>query len=106
MHHTQLTQPFTDYVTDQWVEGDRSFWNHYETEGPRITNIIEGWHSKLKKMTQHAHPNIYTTIQLFKDIQNSIEIAKIQRAVGGTIRPRAKKYLNIDRWLATLKDRY
>ena len=33
----------------------------------------------------HAHPNIYTAIQLFKDIQNSIEIAKIQKAVGGTI---------------------
>jgi hypothetical protein len=31
---TQLTQPFTDYVTDQWAEGDRSLWNHYGTEGP------------------------------------------------------------------------
>ena len=50
--------------------------------------------------------NIYTEIQLFKDIQSSIEIAKIQRAVGGTIRPRAMKYLNIDRRLATLKDKY
>jgi hypothetical protein len=103
---TQWTQPFTDYVTDQWVEGDRSLWNHYGTEGPRTTNSIEGWHSKLKKMTQHAHPNIYTAIQLFKDIQNSIEIATIQRALGGTIRPRTRKYLNIDRRLATLKDRY
>ena len=45
-------------------------------------------------------------MQLFKDIQNSIEIAKIQRAIGGTIRPRAKKYFNIDRQLATLKDIY
>jgi hypothetical protein len=51
------------------------------------TKIIEGWHSKLMKMTQHAHPNIYTAIQIFKDIQSSIGIAKIQRAVGGTIRP-------------------
>jgi hypothetical protein len=92
---TQLPQPFTDYVTGQWVEGDRSLWNHYGTEGPRTTNSIEGWHSKHKKMTQHAHPNTYTAIQLFKDIQNSIEIAKIQRAVG-TIRPWAKKYLSID----------
>jgi hypothetical protein len=57
-------------------------------------------------MTQHAHPNIYTAMQLFKDIQNSIEIAEIQRAVGGIIRPWAKKYLNIDRRLATLKYRY
>jgi hypothetical protein len=38
--------------------------------------------------------------------QNSIEIAKIQRAVGGIIRPRAKKYLKIDSRLATPKDRY
>jgi hypothetical protein len=72
---TQLTQPFTDYVTDKWVEGDRSLWNHYGTEGQRTTNNIEGWHSKLKKMTQHAHRNIYTLIQPFKDIQNGIEIA-------------------------------
>jgi hypothetical protein len=70
------------------------------------TKIIEGWHSKLMKMTQHAHPNIYTAIQIFKDIQSSIGMAKIQRAVGGTIRPWAKKYLNIDRRLATLEDRY
>jgi hypothetical protein len=35
-----------------------------------------------------------------------LHIANIQRAVGGTIRPRDKKYLNIDRRLATLKDRY
>ena len=31
---TQLIQHFTDYVTDQWVEGDRSLWNigttHYQ----------------------------------------------------------------------------
>jgi hypothetical protein len=53
--------------------------------------------SKLKNMTQHAHPNFYTAIQLFKDIQNSIEIAKIQRAVVSTIGPWAKNYLNIDR---------
>jgi hypothetical protein len=75
-YNTQLTQPFTEYVTDQWVEGDRYLRNYYGTEGRRTTKSIEGWHSKLKKMTQHAHPNIYTAIQLFKDIQNSIEIAK------------------------------
>jgi hypothetical protein len=57
---TRLTQSFTDNVTDQWVEGDRSLWNHYGTEGPRTTNSIEGWHRKLKKMTQHAHPNIHS----------------------------------------------
>ena len=74
-YNTQLTQPFTEDFTDQRVEGDRYLRNYYGTEGRRTTNSIEGWHSKLKKMTQHAHPNIYTVIQLFKDNQNNIEIA-------------------------------
>lgn len=103
---TQLTQPFTDYVTDQWVEGDHALWNHYETQGPRTTNNIEGWHNKLKKMTQHSHPNIFTAIQMFKDVQNANDIARIQIAAGGTTRPRAKRYINIDRRLTTLKERY
>lgn len=103
---TQITQTFTDYVTEQWVEGDRTRWNHFGTQGPRTNNNIEGWHSKIKKMTQQAHPNIFTAIKMFKDVQNANDINRIQRAAGGTTRPRAKKYMNIDRRLATLKNRY
>ncbi|XP_060080916.1 uncharacterized protein LOC132560271 [Ylistrum balloti] len=103
---TQQTQTFTDYVTEQWIEGDRQLWNHFHTEGPRATNSVKGWHSKIKKMTQHAHPNIYSAIQMFKDIQNANEINRIQGAAGGTMRPRPKKYMNIDRRLSTLKERY
>ncbi|KAK3102328.1 hypothetical protein FSP39_010519, partial [Pinctada imbricata] len=103
---TDLTERFTDYVTEQWVEGDRLVWNHFENQGPRTANYLEGWHRKLKRIVQHAHPNIYTTIQTFKDLQNANEINRIQRAVGGSIRPKAKKYLTIDHRLSTLKDRY
>ena len=38
---TQLTEQFTDYVTEQWVEGDRTLWNRFGTEGPRTTNNVE-----------------------------------------------------------------
>ena len=31
---TQMTEQFTDNVTEQWVEGDRPLWNHFGTEGP------------------------------------------------------------------------
>ncbi|KAK3082671.1 hypothetical protein FSP39_002261 [Pinctada imbricata] len=103
---TDLTDPFTDYVFDQWIEGDRLLWNHFGTQGPRTTNNMEGWHSKLKKMVQHANPNIYTAIQMIKDVENANEITCTQRAAGGTIRPKCKKYLNIDRRLVALKDRY
>ena len=37
-----LTQHFTDYVTEQWVEGERTMWNHFGTQGPRTNNSLEG----------------------------------------------------------------
>lgn len=98
--------PFTDYVTEQWVNGDKTTWNHFLTEGPRTTNHLEAWHRKLKRRVMHSHPNIYTIIQMFKDMQNMNDISRIQRDAGAPTKPRKKKYVNIDRRLATLKDRY
>ncbi|XP_062572688.1 uncharacterized protein LOC134234630 [Saccostrea cucullata] len=103
---TQATESFTDYVTEQWVNGDRLLWNHFGTEGPRTNNSLEGWHGKLKRMAQHAHPNIFVVVKMFKDIQNAKEIQKIQREAGGSIRPPAKKYATIKRRLQLLKERY
>jgi hypothetical protein len=53
------------------------------------------WGPELGTTLVHLQSYPQGTRQLFKDIQNSIEIAKIQRAVGGTIRPWAKKYLTL-----------
>jgi hypothetical protein len=50
-HSNPTTDPtsFTDYVTTYWVETHRHLWNHYLIQGPRTTNHIEVWHSKIKK---------------------------------------------------------
>ncbi|XP_060065972.1 uncharacterized protein LOC132546279 [Ylistrum balloti] len=88
--------PFTDYVVDQWIDGDRTIWNHYETEGPSTTNHLEAWHGKLKRMVQHARSNIYAIIQIFKDIQTANDITRLQRQAAGTQRPRSRKYQNIE----------
>ena len=45
---------FDDCVTEQWVES----WNHYDNDGPRTTNNVEGWHSKINKICKTAHTNI------------------------------------------------
>ena len=68
------TTAFTDYVTTQWIDGDRQVWNHFNTDGPHTTNHIEGWHNKLKKKVSHAHPNIYTLINTFKNIHAANEV--------------------------------
>jgi len=50
---------FADYVPEQWVESPGlQIWNHFETNGARTTNHVEGWHSKLKKVST-SHPNIH-----------------------------------------------
>jgi hypothetical protein len=47
------TTTFTDYLTTQWIEGDRKVWNHFNTDGSRTTNHIEVWRNKLKKKVAH-----------------------------------------------------
>ncbi|KAJ8307731.1 hypothetical protein KUTeg_014717, partial [Tegillarca granosa] len=49
------TTPFCDYVTEYWVENNRDIWNHFENEGPRKTNHLEGWHNKLKKQVRYRY---------------------------------------------------
>ena len=87
------TTPFADYVTEYWVEGnDRHQWNHFVNEGPRTNNHLEGWHSKLKKLVNHAHPNIYQLIDLLQKTQANTEANQIQIRAGGKQRPQQKKY--------------
>ncbi|XP_060071015.1 uncharacterized protein LOC132550930 [Ylistrum balloti] len=97
------TTPFTDYVTTQWIEGDRHVWNHFDNDGPRTTNNLEGWHSKLKKRIPHAHPNIYLFIRVLKDIQAANDINRIQRAAGGLPVLKRRRYWNLDDRLIQLK---
>ncbi|XP_052696912.1 uncharacterized protein LOC128175382 [Crassostrea angulata] len=95
---------FKTLLPEQWVNGDRLIWNHFVTNGARTNNNLK-WHGKLKRMALHAHPNIYTVINIFKDIQNGKEILQIQKQAGGTIRQPTKKYANIKKRLQTLKER-
>ena len=95
----------TDYVTDTWIEGrfSQPTWNHYQTEGPRTNNHLEGWHNKLKKRVCIAHPTIYKLIDKFKKAQAVNEVKIEQYSNDGHKCKRAKKYHEIDTRLTTLK---
>jgi hypothetical protein len=60
-------------VTEYWVESHQHIWNHFDTDGPRTTNHLEGWHHKLKNHVAHPHPNIFYLINLLKEQQTSTE---------------------------------
>ncbi|KAJ8298323.1 hypothetical protein KUTeg_024854 [Tegillarca granosa] len=97
---------FSDYVTETWVENNRQMWNHYETEGPRTTNHLEGWHHKLNNQMHRAHLNIFTIIKLLQTFQSANEIKIIQLAAGGKRRKKEKKYRDLETRLRQLKERY
>ena len=71
-------------VEDFWLSHWRIHqWNHYQTEGPRTNNHLEGWHNKLKKRFGIAHPTIYKLIDEFKKEQAVNEVKIEQYSNGG-----------------------
>ena len=96
---------FKDYVTETWVEGHLQHWNHYDNDGPRTTNAVEGWHHKLNAMCRRPHPNIYLFIQTLQKEQAANEAKIIQLDAGGIVRPKKRKYRQLDQRIQLLKDR-
>lgn len=96
---------FADYVTESGLK-DEQFWNHFDNTGPRTNNILEGWHSKINKQLNAAHPNIYRLISLLQCIQANNEADIIQTAAGAKQRPQEVRYRRIDHRLTQLKNRF
>lgn len=63
---TAPVMQFKDYVTETWVEGHLEMWNHFDHDGPRTTNAVEGWHNKFNRMCRRAHPNVFVFIELLQ----------------------------------------
>lgn len=97
---------FCDYVTETWVETDRTESNHFDNTGARTTNHVEGWHSKMNKICKRSHPNIYVLVQMLQKEQATNEAKMIQLSAGGKPRSKRRKYRNLDSQLQHLKDRF
>jgi hypothetical protein len=87
-------------------------WYTFRPIGEKMLNNMMKNISKMENLTKNytnhcvratTSKNIFTIIQTFNEIQNSNDINKTQREARGTVRPRAKKYLNLDHRLAILK---
>jgi len=105
---TVPTRAFADNVTETWLEGtfDRDMWNHFNTNGARTTNHLEGWHQKLNRLTKKAHPNIFEFISVIQTEQAANEV-KILQLEGRAAPPRKRsKYVRLDQRLLTLKQTF
>ena len=111
LHHEFPDVPdienFMDYFDQQWMATwPPSIWNHYNKNGPRTNNHLEGFHSKLNKHFTSAHPNIFLFLDTIVSFQSSYTL-KIQQVAVGHNPPRPNsKYMALHHKLDNLKQQY
>ncbi|XP_048238825.1 uncharacterized protein LOC125372533 [Haliotis rufescens] len=99
---------FNDYIVRTWVDDDARFsmrmWNHFETDGPRTNNNLEGFHSRLNYLLPHVHPNIYRFIEVIQKVEFSERTKVMQLNFGAAPRCRKRIYRETENCLVRLKD--
>lgn len=63
-------EKFEKYFFETWfgenAQYPPSLWNHYGTVSGRTTNIVEGWHNRLKNRLSRTHPTIAELLSVFR----------------------------------------
>ncbi|XP_054715332.1 uncharacterized protein LOC129224808 [Uloborus diversus] len=63
---------FISYMAETWLdEQDAKFpisiWNHFDTNGARTNNVVEGWHSSLNNKASIRHLDLFSMIKLLQE---------------------------------------
>ena len=102
-------QKLCDYVTETWIEGKFpiELWNHYDNDGPRTNNHIEGYNLKLQKFATCAHPNIWLFIGTIKQ-EEATYGCNFYRLELGKYKQRGRNKVDMERDIAILlaKNKY
>ena len=103
-------ESFLNYVVNTWIDEiyglfNRHIWTHFDNDGARTNNHLEGFHFKLNKCTGKIHPNIFELILVFQKIQNESEIELQYLMNGGKPKNPRKKYRDIHERLMRLRER-
>ncbi|KAF0706858.1 MULE domain-containing protein, partial [Aphis craccivora] len=99
-----------NYFTETYLDPDiclfnRNMWNHFNTDGARTINHLEGWHAALNKAIGRTKPNIFILIKELKNQQTNFELDLI--AQKNCIRPQnmKTKYRKLKERLSFAKER-
>ncbi|CAF1110885.1 unnamed protein product [Brachionus calyciflorus] len=82
---------FLEYFVNTYFEGqfEMELWNHFDTEGPRTNNDIEGYNLKLKNHVLRAHTDIYKSIE-------SSYVFLTKNQIQFLFRPNKRLYLTVN----------
>ena len=82
---------FTTYFQNTWIDGNfpPAMWSHYDHDGPRTTNLAEGWHNSLNVTIGVSHPTMRSFLDWLQKCQHAVQCRGIQLAAGR--RPKTQK---------------
>jgi len=70
---------FSDYLVDTYISSSSTFppslWAMNSIDSERTTNACESFHSSFSRNFSSAHPNIFTFVNVLKDVQTNTYIA-------------------------------
>ncbi|RWS22061.1 uncharacterized protein B4U80_06769 [Leptotrombidium deliense] len=101
-----------DYFVATWLDDNppamfpQDLWNHFDNDGPRTTNHLEGFHNALNRALKIAHPNFFVFLQLIRSWQNSEEQNLNALMNGAKPKRQRKKYTDIHMQLMNLRSAY
>ena len=86
---------FLKYLNSTYLGPNALFkideWNHFDHDGPRTNNNLEGFHNKLRTCVEH--PNIFAACDILKSEENIAEINYLKSLLPNAPRPIRRKYV-------------
>ena len=99
---------FSKYFEETWINGDfsPSLWTHFDNNGPRTTNVAEGWHSGLNSRFGVPHPSLRLFLDWLQKCQFQVQCRWIQLAAGRQPKTQKPAYAQLDAQLWSAKVAY
>lgn len=83
---------FSEYFRKTWMQGQfpPSMWTHYDHNGPRTTNLAEGWHNSLNHSLRMSHPTATNFLFWLQSYQAETQCRIIQLSAGKVTKAQKK----------------
>ncbi|KAL4154075.1 hypothetical protein QTP88_001908 [Uroleucon formosanum] len=102
---TKLVNYFVDtYLNYDLCHFHRKMWNHFETEGSRTINHLEGWHAALNRAVNRHRPNIYILINEIKNQQQNFQLDISSQSRGNPKPKLSLKFRKLEEQLKNVKE--
>ena len=98
-------QEFAAYFEQTWMNGSfpASLWTHFDHEGPRTTNLAEGWHNAMNSDFGMPHPSMRTFLGWLQNAHYVIQCRDVQLIAGRPPKTRKTAYVNLDKRIMDAK---